>query len=392
MQDALLEKLRAAVGPANVLTGVELSPFVVEGRTPEAAVFPGSVEEVAAVVGLAAEAALPVTPWGGGTAASVGMPAARAGLVLGFSRLNRLVEHEPGDLTATVEAGMTVAALQSALRSRGQWLSLDPPDAERATVGGVLAANAAGPRRHLYGTARDLLIGVTVVTADGAVVKGGGKVVKNVAGYDLPKLFIGSYGTLGIIVEATVKLRPLPDDERLVCVGFDGLPEQVEWQCAELARLAATCGGREARPLPQDVWPRLATAARGAFGTVTAVMTFSVLPTEVAELMEHGAEIARARGIQSAWTAHAGVGQVSAALLSDGEPQEPGPVAAVLSEWRTMARTGGGHATLEWAPLAVKSQVPVWDDPGAAGRIMQRIKAQLDPNNLLNPGRFVAGI
>jgi glycolate oxidase FAD binding subunit len=457
VQDALLDKLRAAVGPANVLTGVDLSPFVVEGRTPEAAVFPGSVEEVAAVVGLAAEAALPITPWGGGTAASVGMPAARAGLVLGFSRLNRLVEHEPGDLTATVEAGMTVAALQSALRSRGQWLSLDPPDAERATVGGVLAANAAGPRRHLYGTARDLLIGVTVVTADGAVVKGGGKVVKNVAGYDLPKLFIGSYGTLGIIVEATVKLRPLPDDERLVCVafdrlkdagaavralmasdlipnavelldataalgpggaggalglgttlgraplappapgavlvvGFDGLPEQVEWQCAELARLAATCGGREPRPLPQDVWPRLATAARGAFGTVTAVMVFGVLPTEVAELMEHGAEVARARGIPSAWTAHAGVGQVSAALLSDREPPEPGRVAAVLSEWRTMARTGGGHATLEWAPLAVKSQVPVWDDPGAAGRIMQRIKAQLDPNNLLNPGRFVAGI
>ena len=439
MQDALLDKLRAAVGPANVLTGVELSPYVVEGRTPEAAVFPGSVEEVAAVVGLAAEAPLPVTPWGGGTAASVGMPAARAGLVLGFSRLNRLVEHEPGDLTATVEAGMTVAALQSALRSRGQWLSLDPPDAERATVGGVLAANASGPRRHLYGTARDLLIGVTVVTADGAVVKGGGKVVKNVAGYDLPKLFIGSYGTLGIIVEATVKLRPLPADERLVCVafdrlkdaaaavravmasdlipnaielldaaaspallpsgagavlvvGFDGLPEQVEWQCAELSRLAAACGGREARPLSQDVWPRLATAARGAFGTVTAVMTFSVLPTEVAELMEHGAEVARARRIQSAWTAHAGVGQVSAALLSDREPQEPGPVAAVLGEWRTMARTGGGHATLEWAPLAVKSQVPVWDDPGAAGRIMQRIKAQLDPHNLLNPGRFVAGI
>lgn len=453
MQDALLEKLRAAVGPANVLTGVELSPYVVEGRTPEAAVFPGSVEEVAAVVGLAAEAALPVTPWGGGTAASVGMPAARAGLVLGFSRLNRLVEHEPGDLTATVEAGMTVAALQSALRSRGQWLSLDPPDAERATVGGVLSTNASGPRRHLYGTARDLLIGVTVVTAAGAVVKGGGKVVKNVAGYDLPKLFIGSYGTLGIIVEATVKLRPLPDDERLVgvgfdrlkdggaavralmasdlipnavelldaaaasalgaggapasvvpspgappalgallVVGFDGLPEQVEWQCAELARLAAACGGREARPLSQDVWPRLATAARGVFGTATAVMTFGVLPTEVAELMEHGAEVARARGIQSAWSAHAGVGVVSAALLSDREPQEPGSVAAVLSEWRNMARTGGGHATLEWAPLAVKSQVPVWDDPGAAGRIMQRIKAQLDPHNLLNPGRFVAGI
>ncbi|MEK7700920.1 MAG: FAD-binding oxidoreductase, partial [candidate division NC10 bacterium] len=321
MQDALLEKLRAAVGPANVLTGVDLSPHVVEGRTPEAAVFPASIEEVAAVIGLAAEAALPVTPWGGGTAASVGMPAARAGLVVGLSRLNRLVEHEPGDLTATVEAGVTVEALQAALRSRGQWLSLDPPDAERATVGGVLSTNASGPRRHLYGTARDLLIGVTVVTAEGAVVKGGGKVVKNVAGYDLPKLFIGSYGTLGIIVEATVKLRPLPDDERLVgvsfdrlkdagtavralmasdlipnavelldaiagsallggsvgaalIVGFDGLPDQIEWQCAELARLAGACGGRAARPLPRDAWPRLAAAVRAAFPATTAGMAF----------------------------------------------------------------------------------------------------------------------
>jgi glycolate oxidase FAD binding subunit len=458
VQAALLEKLRAAVGPANLLTGVELSPYVVEGRTPEVAVFPGSIEEVAAVIALAADAALAVTPWGGGTAASVGMPAARAGLVLGLRRLNRLVEHEPGDLTVTVEAGMTVAELQAALGSRGQWLSLDPPDAARATVGGVLAANASGPRRHLYGTARDLLIGVTVVTAAAAVVKGGGKVVKNVAGYDLPKLFIGSYGTLGVIVEATVKLRPLPDDERLVCVsferlkdagvavralmasdlipnavdlldvtaafgtggvggvlglgttfasaplappastgavlvvGFDGLPEQVEWQCAELARLVATFGGRDCRPLPQDAWPRLAPAARAAFPTATAVMAFGVLPTEVAELMEHGAGVARGRGLQTAWAAHAGAGVVSAALFSDREPQEPGPIAAVLDEWRETAHAGGGHATLEWAPLAVKSQVPVWDDPGAAGRIMQRIKAQLDPHDVLNPGRFVAGI
>ena len=120
MPDALLEKLCAAVGSANVLTGIELSPFVVEGRTPEAAVFPASVEEVAAVIALAAEAGMPVTPWGGGTAASVGLPAARSGLVLGLRRLGRLLEHEPGDLTATVEAGMTIAAFQAVLRGRGQ--------------------------------------------------------------------------------------------------------------------------------------------------------------------------------------------------------------------------------------------------------------------------------
>jgi glycolate oxidase FAD binding subunit len=169
--DALLQKLRTTVGAANVLTGVELSPYVVEGRTPEAAVFPGSIEEVAAVMALASEVGTPVTPWGGGTAASVGMPAVRAGLVIGLRRLTRLLDHEPGDLTATVEAGMTVRAFQTALGSRGQWLSLDPADAERATVGGVLATNACGPRRHLYGTARDVLIGVTVVTADGSIVR-----------------------------------------------------------------------------------------------------------------------------------------------------------------------------------------------------------------------------
>jgi glycolate dehydrogenase FAD-binding subunit len=441
--DALLQKLCTTVGAANVLTGVELSPYVVEGRTPEAAVFPGSIEEVAAVMALASEVGTPVTPWGGGTAASVGMPAGRTGLVLGLRRLGRLLDHEPGDLTATVEAGMTVRAFQTALGSRGQWLSLDPADAERATVGGVLATSACGPRRHLYGTARDVLIGVTVVTADGSIVKGGGKVVKNVAGYDLPKLFIGSYGTLGVIVEATVKLRPLPEQEELVSVrfdrlkdagsavkavaasdlipnavelldsagasgaglaagsptpggvlvvGFDGVSEQVDWQRAELARLTGPLGGRDPRLLDAAAWTRLPTAAREAFSTTAAVMTLAVLPSQVAEIMEQGAGIARGRGLQSAWAAHAGVGVVRGALASEPAPKDPAALAVVLAEWREMARAGGGYANLEWAPLAIKSQIPVWDDPGAAGRIMERIKAQLDPRNILNPGRFVAGI
>src|SRR5262245_4557002 len=392
---------------------------------------------------LATEVGCPVTPWGGGTAASVGRPVPRAGLIMGLRRLGRLLDHEPGDLTATVEAGMTVAAFQAALGSRGQWLSLDPADADRATVGGVLAANASGPRRHLYGTARDLLIGVTVVTADGSVVKGGGKVVKNVAGYDLPKLFIGSYGTLGVIVEATVKLRPLPEQEELVCVrfdrlkdagaavravaasdlipnaielfdsaaatgagvttgspasgavlvvGFDGVREQVDWQRAELARLTGPLGGRDARQLDAAAWPRLGPAARAAFSTPAAVMTLAVVPAQVADIMEQGASVARARGLQSAWAAHAGVGARWAALGSDPAPRDSSAIGAALAEWREIARAGGGHANLEWAPLAVKSQVPVWDDPGAAARIMERIKAQLDPRNILNPGRFVAGI
>jgi len=139
-------------------------------------VFPGNKEEVAAVLVLAGEESVPVTPWGGGTKLAVGAPPGRVGIVLATRRLNRLLEHEPGDLTATAEAGIGFAALQAKLGERGQWLSLDPPFADRATLGGVLAANASGPRRHLYGTSRDLLIGLTVVSADGTIVHGGGKV------------------------------------------------------------------------------------------------------------------------------------------------------------------------------------------------------------------------
>lgn len=402
--------------------------------------FPGSLDEVRAVVELASRAGVAVVPWGGGTAAGVGTPAPRVGLVLGLGRLGRLVEHEPGDMTATVEAGMTVAALQTALRARGQWLSLDPPDADRATLGGVVAANASGPRRHLYGTARDLVIGVTVVTGDGAVIRGGGKVVKNVAGYDLPKLFVGSHGTLGVLVDVIVKLRPLPDVERLVAVrferlkdaglavravmgsdlvptaldlldteaaralgagapggggamlvvGFDGLVEQVDWQCAELGRLAAPLGAGRVEALAAQAWNRLPGAALAAVDSPMAAMRLVVLPAQVVEVMEQGAAAARARGLGAAWSAHAGVGVLSAALHAP-RARDLEAIAATLQEWRTIARAAGGHATLERAPLAVKTQVPVWDDAGAAGRIMRGIKAQLDSHDILNPGRFVTG-
>src|SRR5205814_344256 len=354
----LLDKLRAIVGPAHVLAGVDLSPFVIEGRTPEAAVLPGSVDEVAAVITQAAEAGVPVVPWGGGSAIGVGAPPARAGLVLVLTRLDALVEHEPGDLTATAQAGITIAALQAALRARGQWLSLDPSDAARATLGGVLAANASGPRRHLYGTARDLLIGLTVVSAEGAVVRGGGKVVKNVAGYDLPKLYVGSFGTLGVLVEATLRLRPRPDEDRLVVarferlaaagaaaraitvsdlipsalelvdggalralgldggagplVGVDGIREQVEWQCAELGRLVGPLGSGEPRVLDgaarDALWRQLGELGRREAREVAAVMKWGVLPTQLAELMEQGATSARKNGLDAALTAHAGVG------------------------------------------------------------------------------------
>ena len=168
----------------------------------------------------------------------------------------------------------------------------------------------------------------------------------------------------------------LPAATPALVVAFDGIAEQVQWQVAELAKLVGPLGGRTPVTLPPATWPRLATLARAAAESPSAVMRFSVLPTLVAETMEQGAQAARQRGLASAWTAHAGVGVVTGALLAGGETAT---VSAVLGDWRTIAHAGGGHANLMRAPLAVKAQVPLWDDPGAAGRIMQRIKAQLDP-------------
>jgi glycolate oxidase FAD binding subunit len=275
--------------------------------------------------------------------------------------------------------------------------------------------------------------------ADGAVVRGGGKVVKNVAGYDLPKLFIGSFGTLGVIADATVKLRPRPDADRVVIarfhqlkdaagaaraitgsdlvpcalelvdaealrglgageggggllVGIDGITEQVDWQCAEVARLLGPLGVVDARVVDgtarDELWRARGDLGRRGFEDIAAVMKWGVLPTQLGEVMEQGAAIAQRNGLRAAIAAHAGVGIVSA-VLSGGAANA---VVATLADWRAMVAGAGGHALVEWAPLAVKERVAVWDAPGASGRIMQAIKQRLDPRGILNPGRFVGGI
>jgi glycolate oxidase FAD binding subunit len=435
----LPDQLRRIVGAPHVLTGVECSPYLVEGRAPDVVVFPGSREEVAAALAVAAEQRLPITPWGGGTKMWVGSPPGRVGMVLALKRLDRILEHEPGDLTVTVEAGLAFDRLQAELGKRGQWLSLDPAASDRATVGGILASDASGPRRHLYGTARDLVIGLTVVGADGRVVRGGGKVVKNVAGYDLPKLYIGSFGTLGILVEATFKLRPRADVDRMVIarfdrlkdagqavravlasdlipsaielvdgeilrrlgpgggaallVGLDGIAPQVDWEVAELDRLLGPLGLVGSRvldgPERDETWRALGGLGRPGHDGMAAVMKWAVLPTQLAELMDAGAAAAQRNGLGAAMAAHAGVGIVTAVLSGAAEP---GAVAATLTEWRALANGAGGHAMVEWAPLAVKERVAVWDAPGPTLRLMKGIKERLDPSGILNPGRFVGGI
>src|SRR5262249_19957438 len=161
-----------------------------------------------------------VIPRGGGTRMTLGFPPRAADLVVQTEKLHEVVEYEPADLTVTVQAGMRLSELQERLRAEGQMLALDPAAADRATIGGLIAANASGPLRFMYGTARDLVIGTRVVNADGIVSKAGGRVVKNVAGYDLNKLYVGSLGTVGVIAELSFKLHPLPQAQGALLATF----------------------------------------------------------------------------------------------------------------------------------------------------------------------------
>ena len=169
---------------------------------------PGSTDEAAAVMRAAAEHELAVVARGAGGRLGWGVPPSRCDLLIDMSRMSSVVEHSPGDLVARMQAGARMGDVAAALGRDGQELALDVPD--RATVGGVVASGLAGPRRLRYGTPRDLLIGITIVRADGTVARSGGKVVKNVAGYDLGKLLAGSAGTLALITDATFRLHPLP--------------------------------------------------------------------------------------------------------------------------------------------------------------------------------------
>src|SRR6201986_4434751 len=209
--------------------------------------FPESTEEAAAVMRDAAARELAVVPRGGGSRLDWGAPAERCDLVIDMSRMSGVAEHAAGDLVARVQAGARMGDVAAVLAQAGQEIALDVPG--DASVGGVVASGLAGPRRLRYGTPRDLLIGITIVRADGTVAKSGGKVVKNVAGYDLGKLFAGSAGTLGLITEATFRLHPLPAARAFVAAEFaaDALPAACD-AVAPAAKPALTAVGVELRP------------------------------------------------------------------------------------------------------------------------------------------------
>jgi glycolate oxidase FAD binding subunit len=217
--EGLATALESVVGSAHLLTNAAVVEYAIDGVLPTMVVLPADEGQIAEVLRLASEHQATVFPRGGGSHACMGQTPSRVDLVLSMQGLQRQLAYEPADLTMTVQAGMRVVELQRMLGDRGQFLALDPPVTATTTLGGVVATNVSGPRRLLYGTVRDVLLGVAVMTIDGKRTKAGGRVVKNVTGYDLNKLYIGSLGTLAIIVELTCKLHPLPPGELTLSIG-----------------------------------------------------------------------------------------------------------------------------------------------------------------------------
>lgn len=217
--------------------GPTLNRYRVDGITPKLVVFPENIKQISDILKLASDLRVSVIPSGNGSKLSFGNPPRGVDLVLSLCKLNRIIEYEPADLTVTVEAGMIFSDFQNVLAKEGQFLALDPPYckdckgdrpvAPTATIGGIIATNSSGPLRLRYGIPRDMVIGLKVVLSDGTIAKSGGKVVKNVAGYDLNKLFIGSLGTLGVIAELSFKLHPLPKQQSSVLITFKTLPEAI---------------------------------------------------------------------------------------------------------------------------------------------------------------------
>jgi glycolate oxidase FAD binding subunit len=411
---AALEDLRAACGDARPAGDGD----AIAGVPARFVAAPGSANEAAAVVRAAAVHDLSTVVRGAATKLDWGSPPERLDLVLDTRRLTGVVEHAAGDLIVVVRAGTPLADLSTKLAAAGQQLALDAP-LPGATVGGTVAVNTSGPRRMAYGTVRDLLIGVTIVRPDGVLARAGGKVVKNVAGYDLGKLVTGSYGTLGLITECAFRLHPVPEAAAVLRRPVDGpaglrtlvsavLGAQVVPAALELDAPAG--GGLELAMLltgvPEGVRRRVATARALLGGEVAASDAepdwWSAYPWGAGDVgLKLTAALSRVPDLVAAALAardRHGVpvavrGSIGTGVLYAGMPgaTDPAAVAAVVADLRLVAREAGGHAVVLTAPAAVRDGLDLWGPvPGLA--LMHSVKSQFDPGRRFAPGRFVGGL
>ena len=365
----------------------------IDGVAPQMVAEPGTAEDLARALRWAHDAGLKVVPRGGGTKLGWGNPPAACDLMLSTARLNRVLEHAWADMTVIVEAGCRVADLQKTLAEHGQRLALDPLWPERATIGGILSTNDSGTLRLRYGSLRDLVIGITVALPDGTLAKSGGKVVKNVAGYDLAKLFTGAMGTLGVIVQAVFRLHPLPRESRSLSFSgtpeslnqlllaiqaskltptglqlraepgnaqldmrFDGTAAGIEAQIKQVQQIAGSIAGADA---PAGVWASHQAIWDGAQPALVA--KFSVLPSQIATTC---AAVKRAAEAQSlAWkvvaqSVGAGYARLEVAKQAGNEQASEQPLRAALVSLRKEIVKLGGTIVALGCPVAIKRGLP----------------------------------
>jgi len=391
-----------------------------DGVQPRIVVTPTTRGGLASTLTWAFAQGLSVSVRGGGTKQSWGGSWKAVDVLLCMTHFDRVIAHRHGDLTATVEAGATLAAVNHELAAEGQWLPLDPPWPERATIGGIVSTNDSGPARQTHGAPRDLIIGVTVARPDGAVAKAGGIVVKNVAGYDVSRLVTGAFGSLAVVIDATFKLAPRPRASRTVTVASNSLEEletviaavstssltpsavELEWaparvivrfdsvqtavdqQADELARLvAAVSAAAVATSLDEAV---AETEVWGPYrqrwdehGTLVKVST---VPRRLVPTLAWLRDAADADGVRMAAQGRAALGVVDVLLDGPFDAQ-----ARVITALRARCAPGDGSAVVRRGALALRHAIDPWGPIGDALPVMRAIKQRFDPDGILNAGR-----
>ena len=423
--DLLAQKLQAALGTDAVNAEANSrAGHIVDGVTPALVCAPQNAEQICAILRICAEAQASVIPWGGGTAMALGNPPRVANVVVKTAALNRVIEHDHANLTATAQCGIALNALQNALAPQNQVAPLDPPFAERSTIGGVVAANLNGPRRASYGSVRDLIIGMRVALASGEQIKAGGKVVKNVAGYDMCKLFTGSLGTLGIITEVTLRVAPIAESNAtLVAVGslmqvrqfakalaaskllpiavflsnyyseeswqlfiaFEGFNSTVARQLSDIASMAQQVSMNAEQvetKKHQNVWQEISNFPLQPNRLIYRVTVPRASVMEIVNI----AKSWHADGQNPVIVADIVMGTVWIAQTANLESAEEFPRLIALAQQRH------GHAVMFAAPSELKSAIDVWGPAPLSFPRMRQIKQQFDPEGILNPGRFIGGL
>ena len=446
--DLVRSELAALLGESKVTSDpASCAAFAVDGKSPGCAVYPCSAEQVAAVLRYAADHALAVLPCRNATKLDTGNPPQHYDIALSLKELNQVWHYEPADLTISVEPGMKFGDFQHFVGRHRLWLPIDPRGGAKASLGGILATNSAGPLRLRYGAPRDMVLGLKIATTEGKIIKTGGRVVKNVAGYDLGKLLVGSYGSLGVIVESSLKLFPLPAERvtvvlragtlgtardlrrRILHSPLDPLRMTLlDPRAATLARAGTSAGGETT---DHEVWVEVAGSARviercerelADLGRAAGAPWARTETGETAELwgriadpwawlkdaypdavvLRIGLPIARSEeflgraqqevdreSVGLAGLAQVGVGTVTLCLL---EPKRAREFLGIVLRLRRAAEDLGGTLLIEHCPWEFKREMEVWGSPGDGFDVMRRIKAAWDPKGILSPGRFLGGL